>query len=264
MRTRGFVALVAAGLVFAACGGSSTKSGSGSPTVPTTTVVTAPDTAKQIAADKATVKAVALHITDLPVGYKSTPPGDSSDDVPPAVLAKFAACVHVPKAEAADFLNNHPDAKAPTIEVDFAKDEGSLRETDFENDVELDRSSVDISRPFDLLGAKRALPCWQELFHAAFTETAPKNATVGALEVTSLPIGGVGDRGAAFRATVSLTTSGITVPVSLDFYFVGRGRAGISLFGSGIGHAVDPALERALLRKVVGRLDAANGGSAAP
>jgi hypothetical protein len=253
MRIRGFVAAAAAGLLLAACG-SSGKTASDVPT--TTTVATAPNTPAQLATDKATAVASVLRRSDLTAGYKQIPPNPSSDDdFPPAVLTKFASCAHLSKEQAKKFFDQ-AQVKQPQAESHFMKKDGELLETDFDNTVELDRSAHDISEPFDLLKQTPA-KCWQGLFEAAFAQSPPEGATVSGVKVTSLSTLGLGDQALAFRVGVNISAPGLTVRSTIDLYFVGRGRAGVTLTATGVGRPADPAFERSMLEKVLQRVDAA-------
>jgi hypothetical protein len=242
----------------AGCGSSgSTKASVPATTTTTTTTAglgaTAPNTPEQRAADQALARRAVLKLTDLPVGYESKPASDSESDVPKAALVQFASCMHMSKADAAEFLNGADEDDQPSAEADFEYD-SPTGQTSFESQVELDRTSADISRPFETLDNGDPA-CWKDLFDAAFREDVPKGTTIGPTTVTELETSGLGDQAEAFRAEVVVTSRGRSVPVTLDFYFVGHGRAGISLFGSGIGRAVEPSFERLLVQTVVDRLD---------
>ena len=101
MKARGFVAFMAAGLLAAGCGGGSST-------------VTAPNTPKQIAADKATVEQALLTSADLPSGYTGTPHDNStSDDPPAAVENQFVACSGFPKRLLDQKNDDQPHADAP-------------------------------------------------------------------------------------------------------------------------------------------------------
>jgi hypothetical protein len=234
-------------LIAASCGG-----GSGA--------VTAPNRPKQIAADKAIAKQAVLRPGDLPAGYKASPhQTSSSNKIPQSVARKFATCAHIPEAEIVSLMNGTHEPDKPSADSpDFAKSDSVTRfDVTFENNVEIDRSSKDLSVPLDRFGAKRALPCWKALFQAAFDQTQPTGASYRDLSVTSLPISRLGDQSAAFEARVTISASGRSVNTYLDFFLVRRGRAGISLLATGIGVRVDLSLERSLLNTVVGRLSAA-------
>ena len=259
MRIREFVALGSAVLMLAACG-SSTKSGSDVPPASTTTTIaTAPNTPKQLAADKATAKAAVLKLSDLTAGYKQIPPNpDTDDDFPPAALTLFASCAHIPKKEAAAFFAEDKGPKQPQAESDFMNKTRDLLEIDLKSNVELDRSTKDISEPFDALLAKTPLPCWEGLFDTAFAQDPIEGATLSPVKVTPLATTGLGDQALAFRATLTISGPSLSVNTAIDLYFVGHGRAGVTLEVTGVGHPADPSFERSLIEKMIARLDAAN------
>ena len=148
-----------------------------------------------------------LRLADLPAGYKATPHDNSSNDkIPAAVAQKFAACAHVPKSEIESFMNGDHKADQPSADSpDFdLTDSSTLSQTSFQNNVEIDRSSKDLSAPLALLGAESAQKCWKDLFQAAFDETAPTGGLVKDLAIIPLPTKSLGDQAAAFEARVTL------------------------------------------------------------
>jgi hypothetical protein len=234
----------AAMLVVTACGG-----GSGA--------VTAPNTAKQLAADKALAKRAVLRLGDMPAGYKASPSSNSpDDDIPQPVLSKFATCAKVPKAKIASLLNTHPDPSKPSVDSpDFDSNDASVgTSTSFQNNVELDRSSKDLSEFLEFLGAKSALKCWRALFKSVFEATAAPGDSVRGLTVVGLPSPSMGDESAAFGVRVTVSGSTRAVKAYLDFYLVRRGRAAITLVASGIGQRVDSSLALSLLQTVDDRV----------
>jgi hypothetical protein len=243
-----FGTLIVSVVLITSCGGGSST-------------VSAPGTAKQIAADKALAQQAVLRPEDMPAGYKATPHnGSSSDKIPSAVAQKFATCAKVPKSEIESFMNGDHKADQPSADSpDFnGLEASSLSQTSFANNVEIDRSSKDLSAPLELLGAESAQKCWKDLFQAAFDETAPAGGLVKDLAIIPLPTDSLGgDQAAAFEARVTLAGADRTVKAYLDFYLVRRGRAGITLLASGIGKRVPPVLEQQLVHKVVDRLKAA-------
>ena len=249
MRIRGFVALLAVGLLATACGGSSAKTGGAGPTT------TKPATPQQLAADKALAQQAVLRLSDLPAGYKGTPHDESPDDTPPAVLKKFAACIHVPKSELEQLFSNAKNPNKPSVDApDFQLDVSRLQQASFQNSVEVDRTTKEISEPLTLLAAPTAINCWKAFFAAAVSAGAPADGSIKSVTVAALPDPKVGDQATAFEARMQITASGITVPLYFDFYLARRGRAGVSLLGLGTGMQIDHALEVALLGKVVHRL----------
>jgi hypothetical protein len=252
---RGISAVVAIAVLLAGCGGGSAKVTTSLPSTPSRQA--APDTPAQLAADTALAKRVGLRLGDLPAGYTAKPHDDSSDAIPAKVAKAFGSCAHIPKSSLSSLLGDVPDPSAPSVSApDFELVLGS-RHTSFENNVELDRTARDLSEPLALFGAPAALPCWKALFGAVLAQTAPKDGVFEGLIVQAIPISRIADQSAAFEAQVTLAVGRIAVPVVFDFFFVRLGRAGVTLFASGINHRVDTALEVSLIRKVVTRLRAA-------
>jgi hypothetical protein len=243
---RGLAALLLAAMVMFAAGcGSSSKT------------ITAPDTPKQIAADKAVVKQTVLKLSDLPAGYKASPHEDASeDDFSQADLQEFATCAKVPKSMVAELLTGVDDPSAPSADSpDFEQsDPATGFSTSFENSVGIERSSKDISEPIKVLGATSALKCWRALFKSQLERMAPPGGSVRDLTVVGLPSPAVGDESTAFGIRVTVSGAQRTIKAFVDIYLVRRGRAGISLSASGIGERVDSSLALSLLHTVDDRV----------
>ena len=237
--------LLAAMVMFAAGCGSASKT------------ISAPNTPKQIAADKALVKQTVLKLSDLPSGYKASPHEDASaEDFPQADLQKFATCAKVPTSMVAELLTGVEDPSAPSADSpDFDQsDPATGYSTSFQNSVGIERSSKDISEPIKVLGATSALKCWRALFQSVFERTAPQGGTIRDLAVVGLPSPSVGDESTAFGIRVTLSGAQRTVKAFVDIYLVRRGRAGISLSASGVGERVDSSLVLSLLHTVDDRV----------
>jgi hypothetical protein len=238
---RAISAAIVAGAFAAGCGG-----GSGA--------VTAPNTPKQLAADKATANQAVLTSNDLPAGYTGVPHDESSSiDVPPAVDKKFAACSGLPKR----FLDTSKDDQPNSDSPDFSKGRiGQGAATEIDSSVELDRSSKDISEPLSHLST--AAKCFEPVFRALF---AGGNATPGVrftdLSVSSLEVDSVGDQSAAFQGSITVSGSARSIVVSFDLYFVRTGRAIVTMTTLGYDTEVSRALAKSLLQTMVDRLKAA-------
>jgi hypothetical protein len=240
MGKRGFVAAIAVGLLTAACGGSG--------------AVTAPNTPKQLAADKATAQAALLTATDFPAGYKGTPHDNSSSDDPPkSVQEKFVKCSGLPARFLDTSKNDQPHADAP----DFHKGViGRGAATEVDSSIEFDRSSKDISEPLSHLA--NAAKCFEPLFKSVFTagQATTPGVTFGGISVTSLDPSTVGDQAAAFQGVVTISAQRVSLKVHFDLYFVRRGRAIITLTALGYGTTFDRVTAKTLLQTMVDRLDA--------
>ena len=229
-------------LAGAGCGGSS--------------AVTAPNTPKQLSADKALAKQAVLRQGDLPAGYTGTPHTDSGNNLPPAAEASFLACTHLPRSFLNNSANQQPNADAP----DFKKgDITTGPSSEIDSSVELDRSSKDISDPLSHLQEASAAKCFEPFFQSEIEQGAKDTPglSLTGLTVRDISIGSVGDQRAAFEGRLTLSASGLSIPTYFDIYFVRRGRAVVDLTGIGFRQPVSQVLVKSLLATMVGRLDAA-------
>jgi len=244
MGKRGIVAAIAVGLLAAGCGGGSSA-------------VTAPNTPKQLAADKATAKAAVLTASDLPAGYKGTPHKKSSgDDIPTAVETKFLACTHLPKRFINDSGDKQPNADAP----DFAKGTlGQGASTEIESSVELDRSSNDIKDPLSHLSGSNAAACFKPFFQAALNTSlsGTSGVTIAPVKMTVLDLGSVGDQSGAFQGRTTVSGPSASITFEFNLYFVRTGRAGVFMLTIATNAPFDQTLAKSLLSTMVGRLGAA-------
>ena len=151
--------------------------------------VTAPNTPKQIAADKKLATQAVLRASDMPTGFKGSPQDNSSNDkIPDAAARKFGSCVHLPEATITEMMNDTQQPGKPSVDApEFEKGSG-LTDVTIDNGVEIDRSSKDLSDPLDKFGATSAIPCWKDLFQAAFDNSKPANATFSGLAMSVLPL----------------------------------------------------------------------------
>ncbi len=245
-RTRSLGSVVlAVTLVFAAGCGSSSKTS------------TAPNTPEQRKFDKALGKQAVLKLADLPVGYKATPhKNDPSTATPESAVREFASCAHVPKARVASLLNGKADPKEVEVDSsDFAnKDVQTGYSTTFENSVDLERSSKDVTGPFDTFTARTAHPCWKELFHAIFEDSADPGTAIRNVAVTPISTGKIADKSAGLAVRLTVVGKARSVNAYIDVYLVCSGRAGISLVATGIGERADSSLALSLVQTVADRL----------
>lgn len=243
MRTRGILVLTLAALLAASCGGGSSA-------------VTAPNTPKQIAADKATIKQALLTADDLPLGYTGVPHVNSEDSAPPqAVQDAFVKCSGFPKRLVDPNKNDQPNADAP----DFSKGKiGQGRATEVDSSIELDRSSKDISEPMTQLSDPKAAKCFEPLFKSTFQQGlgSDKSVSFGNVSVVALKVGSVGDQAAAFQGRVTVSGNGVTLPIEFNLYFVRSGRAVVELTAIGYSTSFDTTLAEKLVKTMVDRIAA--------
>lgn len=245
MRTRGFVIVLTVGALLASCGGGSSA-------------ITAPNTPKQIAADKSTILQAVLAADDLPLGYTGAPHVNSDDSDPSqAVQDAFAKCSGFPKRLLDNKNTDQPNVDAP----DYTKGKiGEGPATEVDSSIEMDRSSKDISEPLAHLADPKAAKCFAPLFNAVFKQGLGSNPKVsfGAVTVEKLDVGSIGDQRAAFQGHVSVSAGGVSLPIEFNLYFVRSGRAIVVLTALGYSTTFDKALAEKLLKTMVDRLKAAS------
>lgn len=242
---RGLVIAIVAGVLAAGCGGGSSA-------------VTAPNTPKQLAADKVVAKGAVLTANDLPAGYAGTPHDNSSPNTPAETAAekKFATCSGLPKR----FIDSKDDGQPNADSPDFKKGEiGQGVATEIDSSVELDRSSNDIKDPLSRLTGTGAANCFKPFFEAVLKESlaGTPGVTLAPLAVTVLDLGSLGDQRSGFQGRSSVTGPGGSISFEFNFYFVRTGRAIVSMVAIGFGGPIDQALAKSLLTTMVGRLKAA-------
>ncbi len=245
MRTRGFLIVITVGALVASCGGGSSA-------------VTAPNTPKQIAADKVTIRQALLAADDLPLGYTGAPHVNSDDSDPPrAVQDEFAKCSGFPKRLLDAKNTDQPHADAP----DYSKGKiGQGPATEVDSGIEIDRSSKDISEPLAHLADAKAAKCFAPLFNAIFKKGLGSDSSVSfsAATVDKLAVGSIGDQQAAFRGHVTVSGTGVSIPIEFSLYFVRWGRAIVQLTALGYSTTFDKSLAEKLLGTMVDRVKAAS------
>jgi hypothetical protein len=251
--------IVGAVLLATGCGGSS-KSASSAPTTggAPTTAASSPGTKNRVADDQALAQQAVLRLDDLPAGYKSTPTQNTpADDVPAPVAATFSACTHVALPIVKTLLDQRAGrGMVLAASPNFVMSESDLAGTVIASAVEVHPSATALSKELDQLGAPAALGCWKAFFTAAVSDPPGSGSFVRALEVTSVPLGSLGDQNAAVGATITAASGGRTVNETIDFCIVRRARADALLMVVVEGGPVDRTLERSLLVKMVSRLQA--------
>ena len=248
MRVRLAVILVAAFLA-AACGddgdeGAST--GDDSTTTSSDDASTVDAAADQQAADDAVLK-----LSDMPAGF-----APSEDDEPDAQderedaasEAAFADCLGV-DATAIDEDDGDPAAKS-----EFETGEFEAGEEAVGSEVEMNPDTEDGAEEMALLTSPDAERCFEEGFRAGIE--ASDTVAVDELTVVSVPIEPIGDESAAFRLTISLSSSGQSFMATTDFITVTSGRAVVdtSFTTFGGSEPFDPDEALRLTELVVSRL----------
>jgi hypothetical protein len=265
MPARVLVVCVATGFVLSGCG----SSGSDRPEATATTTTTtssalsssAPDTPEQLAADRALAKRALLRLGDLPAGYKvskddsddDSPEDDSSDNADDATNRRFAECAQLsPELTQAMLSDDPPPGIVDVQSPEFELQSGLLAEVTLDSSVDVGRSPDSVARLLEFFDVGSKPKCFEDLFGAVSEADADGSAHVESVEPAD-PVG-VGDRSRGFRATITVSASGITVPLSLEVAAAQRGRALAIVTATRFGVPVEEQLVRSLLQTVIDRL----------
>jgi len=200
-------------------------------------------------ADLALAKGAVLTSSDAPAGYTATP-HSSSGDPPEQTKRDFANCLSTDftffddvkgaqKTDGPDLVNKDTDA-----EID--------------NSIEIDPKKSEIDKGYNLFQNPNIDECLGKLFDTVVKQAQPSNgsgqATFGTSTVSTFPVDGVGDRGKGFRVVLPFTTPQGQANAYIDFLFVQRGRAGLTLSSQTFGTQPDRATELALVKLMSDRL----------
>lgn len=244
-RSLGAVVL-AVTLVFAAGCGNSSKTSN------------APNTPEQRKVDQALGKQAVLKLADLPTGYKASPhKKDASTATPEPALREFASCANIPKAKVESLFNGKADPKEVQVNSpDFANEDSRTGySTTFENSVDLERSSKDVTESFDTFTARTTFPCWKNLFQAIFEDSADKGTSIRNVAIAPISTGKIADKSVGLAIRLTVVGTARSVNAYIDLYLACSGRAGISLLATGIGERADTSLALSLLQTVADRMD---------
>jgi len=205
----------------AACGSDSNGSGS-----------------KSTAADTDTAKKLVLVASDFPAGWTDTPDDQQTTPEDQANAKELNDCVGTSgeEAEAAKWsgdgfsMNNYEVSSKASVVRDKSA---------YDNDVKAIKGS-------------KLLKCVQTVYTRVLTKqlgTAPTSVEVTPLDVTSY-----GDATVAFRMKL-VAGPDVADSAYLDLVLMGKNRAKVTGTFFSVGQPIDPAVEKALIDKLGGRLD---------
>jgi hypothetical protein len=252
---------VAVAALVAGCGSSGSTKPNASPTTPTTTVRTAPNTPEQLAADKALARRAVLRLTDLPRGYKLAPDqsdDSSSNDTTPAQAQRFATCAHVSAEVTKTLLRGDPPPGVVQVESkDFEHDVLPTSQITLSGTVDIGRTPADVGNLIPIVGSASAPGCWKNLFDEMFGSGSAHGTYVADVHVAPYGAVGLGDRSGGLHVRLVATSAGLSVPIDLAIVAAQHGRMAVLLVVTGFGKTPENGIERTLLQKMLDRLDAA-------
>jgi hypothetical protein len=200
------------------------------------------------AEDVALAQRAVLRLADLPSGFRAVKTDSPSGfHVTPALTRRFAECSQSPISDVQALLSGKTaGAMATANSPTFLSRRVGPAQQSLGNFVLVADSTAAQQRLFALVRRATTHGCWKSFFERFGTTT-----------VTPIRSFDVGDESTGIRVNVRVSEHGRAVPTTADLLFVRRGRAAVSLDALWVSRSVERPMERALLQKVVDRLDAA-------
>jgi len=183
-----------------------------------------------------------LVASDFPSGWTSQPSGQANDAEGKAAEDELSKCVGV----------SGSDAEVATKDGDDFSQSAGVQVSSAVNRVKDDatfRSDVAALKKSD-----KVTSCMKTTFADALKKLVPG---VSEIEVSDLSVPRHGDVTVARRLTMSATVAGQQLKIYIDAVLMGKKRAELNQSFTSVGKPFDASLERALVNKVGGRLDAA-------
>ena len=259
MTPRTFVplAVIATSLLVAACSSSTTSGKGAAHTTASTTSTTAassppastaPATSAAAtsgapstgAAGGPDLAALLVQPSDLPAGWKVSPPSSTADDQ--AEKAAMVACVGG---------KNTADDRLSRAEKDY--DQGN---NDITSNAQLMKSQADVAADTALLRSPKINSCYEQMARQQIGGSLPAGDKLGAVNFTVTPgsNGGPKNLVAIGHGTVTITVSGQTVTVYVEVAFITGNRIEGEVDFTGVGARIDTTLEETLVTKVAQRI----------
>lgn len=224
-----------------------TGTGAGTPTTAAATGATqSGSTQTGGAPDKQALSAMLLQPSDLPAGWTASAPSPNSP-TDSAVQAQFAQCVGIRSTE--------PDKVAESDSSDFGNQNASISSSassySSPDDVTTDISAFD--------NTAKASQCMKTLAQTAMESSLPPNTTIDKvdLKIDRQPSGAPSNMVAQLAATITVTSSGTTLPVYLHIDYVAGKQIEADVDFENVGTPIDTTLESQLVQVVAQRVAAA-------
>ena len=180
--------------------------------------------------DQAWAKRINLTLRDLPSGFTQGPRRPSASNPTGLTCPGFS-----------------PDLSRFTITGEAVSRQFVRMDTSIFSSAEIFRSVSDQRGDWALTARREALACLRHALQSGI----PGGSAVKAVMRTAPRLG---ERAIVFRATVSVTASGIRSTIWLDLLGVARGRGDATLGVIAVGKPPSAALEQSLLAKLASRL----------
>jgi hypothetical protein len=194
------------------------------------------------AGEKTIARAINLRSADVP-GFRPQPSAGGGAD---PVGARIASC------QGGAGSGTHPgavDASSPY----FAKSAG-LQELQVQSIVEIERSPSIVQSDLVLARGGRARACLSQALNGLKFSVQGIQVRITHVRVTALAVPAPGANGSfGIRMKLSITTLGLSVPMTADIIGVGVGRDELSLATTGIAEGFPGRTERRLTSLLVSR-----------
>jgi len=225
-------------LATAACSSTSTSTSSGS--------------TQNVAGDRALARAANLRLSDFPAGWTATANPESSSGQ--GVDKDLASCL---KTNAAAFAQSAPTRVSSPEFGDTSHDMASSSITYLASTSEAETGIALFQQP-------TAAACLQTVVTATVSqvlahptnpsETLPLGMALGSPMVAPLSFPTLGNQSVAYRVTIPITGSSLSLSLYVDLVIAQKGRAIALLTFVGALSPFDPSLEQHLSTLTVGRL----------
>jgi hypothetical protein len=140
---------------------------------------------------------------------------------------------------------------------DFEHDVLRISQETISGTVDIGRTPAQVGVLLEIVGSASAPHCWKDLLEETFAAGSAQGTRVGHVTVAPLGAVDVGDHSGGLRVRVVTTSHGLSIPITIDIVAAQRGRTAVSVAITGFGATTTKGVERAVLQKMLDRLDAA-------
>ena len=246
-------ALMVCGLVAAISACSTTPTNYPASTAGGSTTSPSSGPQQNVAADKALAQMAILKLSDFPAGWTSNP-SQSSSSGDQQFGNDLDTCLHT--SESILRTNGSP-ASADSPEFDDSNANTA------ESAVQYRASTANAQAVMKIVQQTNFPSCMTTAISKVITSaiqnpstgsTLPAGASVGSVTFAAMSFPTYADASKAFRLTIPITYSGLTLSAYFDLILVEKGRVVVSMDFLGAGQPFDTAMEQQLTSLVVGRL----------
>ncbi len=206
----------------------------------------APSTGSAPATDeKARIAGIPIQPGELPSAWKQTPVDKSTAAQDAASQAEIAKCIGG-KDTSADRLDK--------VETDWASGDDQIA-----SNAQAMRTEADVQADIALMKSPKAAACNARTARKRIAASLPSGTTVKSVKLTVTPGSGLGPNNvvAVGHAVVTVQANGQTVAIYEDFYLIAGKRIEAEADFTGVGHHIEPSLQKQVVAAVARRTAAA-------